>query len=313
MTDTMKAVRLHEFGGPEVLKYEDAPKPEPGAGEVLLRVKAAGVNPVDWKTREGHLEQRVKHTLPLTLGLDAAGIVEAVGPGVTTATPGDEVVAHLDAARNGAYAEYAVVKAEFVVVKPKPADFVTMASLPVAAVTAWRMLFESGHLEAGQTVLIHAASGGVGTMAVQMARWKGAHVVGTASGKNRDFVLGLGADEFIDYTATPFETVVHEADLVLDTLGGETQERSWGVLKPGGILVSIVAPPSEATAKAHGVRSAFVWGAPDRAILTKIVELVESGALEPVIAETLPLSEARRAQELGETNHTRGKIVLTVG
>jgi NADPH:quinone reductase-like Zn-dependent oxidoreductase len=309
---TMKAVRLHKFGGPDVLIYEDAPKPEVGEGEILLQVKAAGVNPVDWKTREGYLEQMMPHTLPLILGLDAAGIVEAVGPGVTQCVPGDKVVAHLTMDRDGAYAEYVIAKAEFTAPKPPFVDFVTMASLPVAAVTAWKSLFTTGGLEAGQTVLIHAASGGVGTMAVQLAKWKGARVIGTASAKNHDFVLSLGADEVIDYNAVKFEDVVKSVDVVFDTIGGDTQERSFGVLKPNGILVSIVSTPSEETAKAHGVRASHVWGLPDGPILHELVRLVASGDLKPVIATTMPLAEARRAQELGETNHTRGKIVLTV-
>lgn len=309
---TMKAVRLHEFGGLDVLVYEDAPRPEPKDGEVLLQVKAAGVNPVDWKIREGYLEQTVKHTLPLILGLDAAGVITAVGPGVTEFKPGDAVYAQLDWAHDGAYAEYAVVKVEFVVAKPISADFVTMASLPVAAVTAWKSLFETGGLEAGQTVLIHAAAGGVGTMAVQLAKGKGVRVIGTASAKNQDFVRELGADEVIDYNAVRFEEAASNVDVVLDTMGGDTQERSWGVLKPGGILISIVSPPSEETAKAHGVRGGFVSGTPDRAILVTLAELVESGALKPIIAATLPLAEARRAHELSESGHTRGKIILQV-
>jgi len=309
---TMKAVRLHQFGGPDVLVYEDAPRPEPKDGEVLLQVKAAGVNPVDWKIRAGYLEQMLHSTLPLILGLDAAGIVAAVGPGVTGFQPGDEVYAHLSWMRDGAYAEYAVVSAEFVVAKPASADFVTMASLPVAAVTAWKCLFETGGLEAGQTVLIHAAAGGVGTMAVQIAKWKGVRVIGTASAKNQEFVRELGADEVIDYNATRFEEAVSNVDVVLDAMGGDTQERSWSVLKPGGILVSIVSPPSEETARAHGVRASFVSGMPDRAILVSLAELVESGALKPITAATLPLAEARRAHELSESGHTRGKIVLQV-
>lgn len=309
---TMKAIRIHRFGGPEVLIYEEAPKPEAEEGEVLLQIKAAGVNPVDWKIRAGYLEQMMPHTLPLILGLDAAGIVEAVGPGVTQCAIGDEVVAHLTMDRDGAYAEYAVAKADFTAPKPPSANFVTLAALPVAAVTAWKSLFTVGGLEAGQTVLIHAAAGGVGTMAVQLAKWKGAKVIGTASAKNHDFVQSLGADEVIDYNAVKFEDVVQNVDVVFDTMGGDTQERSWGVLKPNGILVSIVSQPSEETAKAQGVRSAHVWGSPDGPILHELVALVASGDLKPVIATTFPLAEARRAQELGETNHTRGKIVLTV-
>lgn len=308
---TMNAVRIHEFGGPEVLKYEEAPRPEPGAGEILLEVKAVGVNPVDWKIREGVMEGEMKHTLPLILGIDAAGIVAAVGPGVSEFAPGDEVFAALDMARNGCYAEYAVIKTETVAAKPASLDFVTAAALPVAGVTAWQCLFDTADLQAGQTVLIHGASGGVGTMAVQLAHWKGARVIGTASAQNKEFLEKLGADEVIDYHATRFEDVVSGVDVVLDTQGGETQQRSWGVLKPDGILVSTVSPPGDA-ANAHGVRGEFLFAHPDTAVLTQLANLVASGDLTPIIATTLPLAEARRAQELSATGHTRGKIVLTV-
>lgn len=308
----MNAVQIHEFGGPEVLKYEEAPRPEPGAGEILLQLKAVGVNPVDWKIREGEMEGMMKHTLPLILGVDAAGIVAAVGPGVTEFAPGDEVFATLDMARNGSYAEYAVVKTETVAAKPASVDFVTAATLPVAGVTAWQCLFDSANLQAGQTVLIHGASGGVGTMAVQLAHWKGARVIGTASAQNKEFLEKLGADEVIDYHATRFEDVVSGVDVVLDTLGGDTRERSWGVLKPGGILVTTVPPPPGDAAKAHGVRGEFLFAQPGTAVLTQLAALVVSGDLTPVIATTLPLAEARRAQELSAAGHTRGKIVLTV-
>ncbi len=308
----MNAVRIHEFGGPEVLKYEEAPRPEPGAGEILLEVKAVGVNPVDWKIREGEMEDQMKHTLPLIPGIDAAGIVAAVGPGVTEFAPGDEVFAALDMARDGSYAEYAVVKTQTVAAKPASVDFVTAAALPVAGVTAWQCLFETAHLQAGQTVLIHGASGGVGTLAVQLAHWKGARVVGTASAQNKEFLQKLGADEVIDYHATRFEDVVSGVDVVLDTQGGDTQERSWGVLKPGGSLVTTVPPPPSDAAKAHGVRGEFLFAHPDTAVLAQLAALVASGDLTPIIATTLPLAEARRAQELSATGHTRGKIVLTV-
>lgn len=309
---TMKAVRLHEFGGPEVLKYEEAPRPEPGAGEILLEVRAIGVNPVDWKIREGEMEGMMKHTLPLILGIDAAGVVAAVGPGVTEFAPGDEVFAMLDMTRDGSYAEYAVVKTETVAAKPASVDFVNAAALPGVGVSAWQCLFDIADLQAGQTVLIHGASGGVGSMAVQLAHWKGARVIGTASAQNKEFLEKLGADEVIDYHATRFEDVVSGVDMVLDTQGGDTQERSWGVLKPGGILVTTVPPPPGDAAKAHSVRGEFLFAQPNTAVLTQLANLVASGDLTPVIATTLPLAEARRAQELSATGHTRGKIVLTV-
>ncbi|MGH8611429.1 MAG: NADP-dependent oxidoreductase [Gammaproteobacteria bacterium] len=202
---TMKAVRIHTYGGPDVLKYEEVPRPSPGAGEVLIRVRAAGVNPVDWKIREGYLKGRVDHSLPLVLGWDLSGVVEATGPGVTRLKAGDEVYSRPDITRDGAYAEYIVVRETEVALKPKSIDHIQAAAIPLAALTAWQSLFDAAGLSAGQTVLIHAAAGGVGSFAVQLTNWKGAHVIGTASKRNQDFVRNLGADETIDYQTTRFE------------------------------------------------------------------------------------------------------------
>ena len=310
--ETMKAIRFHTFGGPEVLLYEDAPRPQPGTGDVLVRVHAAGVNPVDWKIREGHLKQMLNHTLPLIPGWDFSGVVEAVGLGVNGLKKGDEVFSRPDIARNGAYAEHIAVRASEVAAKPKSIGHVHAAAVSLAALTAWQVLFDAAGLGARQRVLIHAAAGGVGTFAVQLAKWKGAHVIGTASKRNIEFVQELGADEIIDYERTRFEDVVREADVVFDTMGGDTQERSWQVLKKGGILVSIVAPPSAEAAAAHGVRQAFVFVLPNAAQLTRIAELVDSGTVKIIVETVMPLSEARRAQELSQAGHTRGKIVLQV-
>ncbi|MGH8760733.1 MAG: NADP-dependent oxidoreductase [Burkholderiales bacterium] len=310
--ETMKAVRIHVYGGPEVLKYEEAPRPKPGAGEVLIRVHAAGVNPVDWKIREGYFKGRVDHSLPLILGWDLSGVVEATGPGVAGLEEGEEVYSRPDIARDGADAEYIVVRETEVALKPKSIDHIHAAAIPLAALTAWQSLFDAGGLSTGQKVLIHAAAGGVGSFAVQLAKWKGAHVIGTASKRNQDFVKNLGADETIDYRTTRFEEVIHEVDVVFDTIGGETQKRSWKVLKKGGILVSIVGPPSAKEATAHGVRQASVFVQPSAAQLTELAKLVDSGKLKPIVETVLPLSEARRAHELSQTGHTRGKIVLEV-
>lgn len=310
--ETMKAVRIHVYGGPEVLKYEEAPRPKPGAGEVLIRVHAAGVNPVDWKIREGYFKGRVDHSLPLILGWDLSGVVEATGPGVAGLEEGEEVYSRPDIARDGADAEYIVVRETEVALKPKSIDHIHAAAIPLAALTAWQSLFDAGGLSTGQKVLIHAAAGGVGSFAVQLAKWKGAHVIGTASKRNQDFVKNLGANETIDYRTTRFEEVIHEVDVVFDTIGGETQKRSWKVLKKGGILVSIVGPPSAKEATAHGVRQASVFVQPSAAQLTELAKLVDSGKLKPIVETVLPLSEARRAHELSQTGHTRGKIVLEV-
>jgi len=309
---TMKAARIHTYGGPEVLKYEEAPLPKPGPGEALVRVHAAGVNPVDWKIREGYFKGRVNHSLPLILGWDLSGVVEATGSGVEGLKGDDEVYSRPDIARDGAYAEYIVVRETEVALKPKSIAHVPAAAIPLAALTAWQSLFDSARLSAGQKVLIHAAAGGVGSFAVQLAKWKGAYVIGTASSRNQDFVRKLRADETLDYQTTRLEDVVHDVDVVFDTIGGDTQKRSWKVLKKGGILVSIVGPPSAEEAAAHGVRQASVFVQPSATQLTELTKLVESGKLRPVVETVLPLSEARHAHELSQTGHTRGKIVLRV-
>ncbi|MGD0955285.1 MAG: NADP-dependent oxidoreductase [Candidatus Acidiferrales bacterium] len=309
---TMKAVRIHEYGGPEVLKYEDAPRPQPAAGEVLIRVHAAGVNPVDRGVRSGFLKERLKYTLPMIPGWDVSGVVEAVGPGVSRLKVGDAVYSRPDISRDGSYAEYMVVKESEVALKPKSIDHVTAAAVPLAALTAWQALFDAAKLSAGQTILIHGAAGGVGCFAVQFARLKGAHVIGTASQRNHEFLRSLGADEVIDYNTTKFEDVVHDADAVLDTITGDTADRSYQVLKKGGIYVSILAPPSREKAAAHGVRCAHTFVQPNVAQLDEIAKLIDSGKLKVVIEKVFPLAEAAAAQDLNSTRHTRGKIVLRV-
>lgn len=309
---TMKAVRIYDYGSSEVLVYEDAPVPAIAADEVLIRVYAAAVNPVDWKIRAGYLKDFLPHQLPLTLGWDVSGVVDAVGADVTSFQPGDEVYSRPNIARDGAYADYIAVKASEVAFKPKTVDHVHAAAVPLAGITAWHCLFEAAQLSAGQRVLIHAAAGGVGSYAVQFAHWKGAYVIGTASARNRDFLAEMGADEVIDYQTTQFEDVVAPVDVVFDTLGEEIQERSWQVIKPGGILVSIVSPPSDEQAVAHQCRSAYVFIQPRADWLTEIAQLIDAGQIKPIVETVLPLGQAAEAQQLSETGHTRGKIVLQV-
>jgi NADPH:quinone reductase-like Zn-dependent oxidoreductase len=311
-SQTMKAIRIHNYGGPEVLHYEDAPRPEPQAGEVLVRVHAAGVNPIDWKVREGHMKDFWPHKFPLILGWDLSGVVEELGTGVSRFKIGDEVYSVPDSTRNGAYADYIVVRESELALKPNSLHHIRAAALPLAAVTAWQALFDAGQLVSGQRMLIHGGSGGVGHVAVQLAKWKGAYVFATASTKNQELLRELGVDEPIDYTKQKFEDVARDVDLVLDLIGGETQERSWSVLKKGGVLVSLVQPPSVEKAQALGVRAAFVAGHPSGAQLAEIAKLIDSGELKPVIDRILPLSEARRAHELSQSGHTHGKIVLRV-
>src|ERR1700719_4693607 len=315
MSRTMKAIRIHNYGGPEVLQYEDAPRPQPQAGEVLVRVHAAGVNPIDWKVREGHMKDFWPHKFPLILGWDLSGVVEELGPGPAGAGRfkiGDEVYSIPDPTRNGAYADYIVVRESELALKPNSLHHIRAAAVPLAALTAWQSLFDTAQLQPGQRVLIHAGSGGVGHFAVQLAKWKGAYVFATASTKNQDLMRKLGVDEPIDYTQQRFEDVARNIDIVLDTLGDETQERSWSVLTKGGNLAWLAQPPSDEKAKELGGRAAFVASHPNGEQLAEIAKIIDSGKLAPVIDRILPLSEVRRAHELSQTGHTHGKIVLRV-
>lgn len=309
---TMKAVRIHEYGGPEVLKYEEAPRPTPATGELLIRVHAAGVNPVDRAIRDGRFKERIPFKLPFVPGWDVAGVVEAVGPGVSRLKPGDPVYGRTDLAREGSYAEYMVARESEIALKPKSIDFVTAAAIPLAALTAWQALFDNAKLSAGQTVLIHGAAGGVGHFAVQLAKIKGARVIATASARNHEFLRSLGADQVIDYNTTRFEDVVKDVDVVLDAITGETADRSYGVIKKGGIYVSILRPPSEEKAAAHGVRTGHTFVQANVAELDEIAKLVDSGRLKASIEKVFALAEAPAAHERNATGHTRGKIVLRV-
>lgn len=316
MTETMKAVCIHRFGGPNVLSYQDLPRPVPTADEVLIRVHAAGVNPVDWKTRSGSVPWSGSiDPFPLILGWDVSGIVEAVGRDVTGLVAGDAVYGMIrfpDPA--GTYAEYATAPAQHLLPKPAALDFLEAAALPLVSLTAWQALFEAGELEAGQTVLIHGAAGGVGHVAVQLAKSRGARVIGTARGRDSAFLDGLGIDAHVDFATTRFEDVVRNVDLVLDTLGGEVQQRSWGVLRRGGMLVSLrTTSDLEENARAYGARARHILVRPEAEHFAGINTLVESGQLKPALTAVYPLQEARRAQEQLERGPTRGKVVLRVG
>lgn len=308
----MKAIRIHQFGGPEVLHYEDVPCPAPAADEVLIRVHAAGVNPVDWKIREGRLQGRINHHLPLTPGWDVAGVIEKTGTGVTQFKAGDAVYARPDIARDGAYADYIVVHASEVALKPESLDFIHAAAVPLSALTAWQSLFEAGNLQPGQKILIHAGAGGVGHYALQLAHWKGARVITTTSARNADFVRAHGADEVIDYTTTRFEDVVRDVDMVFDTVGGEVQQRSWQTLKKGGILVSILALTVPEGSAQRGWRSAYVFVQPSAQQLALIADLVDAGTVRPHVDSVMALRDATKAHSLIQGGHARGKIVLQV-
>lgn len=309
----MKAVRIHAYGNAEVLKYEDAPIPEIAPNEVLVEVVATSVNPVDWKIREGYLQQMISYQFPLTLGWDVSGVVEAVGSKVTRFKPGDAVYSRPDIRRNGTYAEYVAIREDEIAHKPQTISHVEAATLPLAGIAAWEAIVTTAKVSAGQRVLVHAASGGVGSIAVQLAKARGAYVIATTSEKNRALVRSIGADEVIDYRVLKFEEVAREIDAVLDTIGGQVQEASWSVLKPGGILVSIISPPSEEKAKAHGVRSAFLFIQPSAAILAQLAVIVESGKLRPIVGAEFALKDIAKAHALSQSGHAVGKIALYVG
>jgi NADPH:quinone reductase-like Zn-dependent oxidoreductase len=308
----MRAVRHHSYGGSEVLVLEEVPRPQVGSDEVLIRGHAAGVNPLDWKVRAGHVKAWLKHRLPLIPGWDVSGVVEATAPDVAAFKIGDAVYGMLDFTRNGSYAEYVVARTSNLALKPNSIDPIQAAAVPLTSLTAWQALFEVAGLKSGQTVLIHAAAGGVGHFAVQLAKWKQARVIGTASAGNASFLREIGTDEVIDYRTTRFEEAVHDVDVVLDTLGGDTQQRSWKVLKKGGILVATLGISSPEAAHQHGVRGEGVMVHPNADQLTRIANMIDAGNLKPAVSTILPLAEAARAHELSQTGHVRGKIVLRV-
>jgi NADPH:quinone reductase-like Zn-dependent oxidoreductase len=298
----MRAVVIHQTGDPEVLRYEEAEAPAPGDGEVLIRVRAASVNPADWKARRGFREM----PLPAVLGHDASGTVEVSRSDAFA--EGDDV---FGMTTSGAYAELATASAAAIARKPAALSHEHAAAIPVAGSTAWQALFDRGGLMSGQTALITGAAGGVGHFAVQFAKRAGARTIGTGSTRNRDFVLGLGADEYVDYTQQDVADVVQDADVVLDTVGDDPASLV-GTVRPGGILVSIAAAPPEDAARERGARAELLIASPDPAQLAKIAALVVAGEVRVELAEVLPLTEVARAHELSETGHTRGKLVLTV-
>lgn len=312
----MKAIILDQFGGPEVLQVRDMPLPEPGPGEVRIAVYAAGVNPVDAKVRQGALYNRpqgqVKHTLPLILGWDAAGIIDAVGAYTSHFSVGEAVFVRPDIRHNGAYAEYLVVEENLVAPMPSNLSFVEAASLPLVGLTAWQALLEAGGLQEGWKVFIHGGSGGVGSLAIQLAKSYGAWVSTNASRSNLDFVRSLGADEALDY-ATEEESAYHGSfDLVLDTRGGEAGRNSYQMLRPGGILVSLISKPDEQLMEKFEVQAHYVFMQPNGEQLAAIGRLAEQGLIRPQVSQVLPLEQAQKAHEQIETGHTRGKIVLQV-
>lgn len=311
--ETMKAVRMHSYGTPEVLVMEELPRPVPKEGELLIRVCAAGINPLDWKVRTGMVKGWLQHHLPLTPGWELSGIVEAVGGDSSDFKIGDAVFGLLDFTRDGSYAEYVVTQASFLAQKPLSLAHVQAAGVPMAALTAWQALFDAAQLSHGQSVLIHGAAGGVGHLAVQLARWKGARVIGTSSARNLSFLQELGVSQGIDYHNERFEEVLHPVDVVLDTIGGDVQRRSLKVLKRSGVLVSTVGVLPEESGPESKARRIPVLVRPDATLLGRIAALIDTGGIRPVVSVVFQLPEAFKAQELSEGGHARGKIVLKVG
>ncbi len=299
----MHAVLMHETGSPDVLHLEEVERPEPGDGEVLIRVHAASVNPIDWKYRRGFVPKQ----LPAVLGNDVSGTVALSR--ADGFAEGDEVFGF---AASGGYAELATARAGMIANKPAGVSYEQAAAIPVAGLTAWQALFDRGGLERGQTALIAGAAGGVGHFAVQFAKHAGARVVGTGSSRNRDFVLGLGADEFLDYTSQEPAESVRDVDLAFDTVGGETTQSLLPTIRDGGALITIAGAPPEQAAAERGVRAESLVMSPSSQQLARIAELVAAGDVRVEIAEAIPLAEAARAHTLSESGHTRGKIILTV-
>ncbi|MFJ9244596.1 NADP-dependent oxidoreductase [Streptomyces sp. NPDC101776] len=315
-TNTMRAVRAHERGGPEQLTYESAPRPEPAPGEVLLAVRAASITSgeLDWDASwTDRLDGSGRDRTPVVPSHEVSGVVAALGPGVTELSVGDEVYGLIPFTRDGAAAEYVAVPADVLAAKPTRLDHDSAAAVPLAALTAWQGLVGHAALASGQQVLVQGGAGGVGSFAVQIAKALGARVTATALPQDREFVTRLGADRVVDYSTERFEDQVADVDVVFDAVGGETQSRSWAVLRPGGTLVSIVRPPDPGASTDATARGVFFVVEPDRAGLEAVTGLIDDGQLAPAVDRVVPLAETRAAYEALAKEHRRGKIVLHVG
>jgi NADPH:quinone reductase-like Zn-dependent oxidoreductase len=306
----MKAVVAHEYGPPEVLKFEEVPRPEPAEDEALVRVIASGVNPADPLTLSGKYAREFGTHLPLIPGYDIAGVVEKTGANITSLKAGEAVYGY--PTFGGGWADYVTVKDWEVAAKPRSLTFAEAAAVPMGALTAWQALVNVAKLHAGQTILIHGGSGGVGSFAVQIAKTRRARVIATASTENQDLLKQLGADVAVDYTRTRFEDIARDVDAVLDPVGKETLARSYGVVKKGGIVMSLVARPDPAELATHGIHGATISVHPDAGDLAEIARLIDAGKIKPILTKTLPLSEAIAVQRQAATHHTRGKIVLRI-
>jgi NADPH:quinone reductase-like Zn-dependent oxidoreductase len=307
----MKAIRIHHYGPASELTLEDVALPHYTGNDVLIRVAASGVNPIDWKIRSGFMAQAMPFPMPLTPGWECAGTVDAVGHMVSAFKPGDKVFALAEFARGGTYAEYVAVDAAQVALAPRSVSFVIAASLPMTAQAAWAAI-ESAQLQPGQQVLVHGGAGGVGSFAIQLARAKGAHVTTTVASGDIGRAKELGAGVVIDFSRTNFADQLRNMDAVIDTVGGATQDASWGVLKSGGVLVSLVQPPSPERAQAAGVRAEMVSTQGRGEVLKQIADMVDAGRLQTVPCHTFPLVDARSVHERGEARTLAGRTVLVV-
>src|SRR5712692_9771205 len=308
----MKAIVMHNYGGPGVLRFEDVPRPEPKESEILVRVVATGVNPVDGMVRAGMFAKYAKTPFPMIPGYDIAGIVEKTGTKIAKFKKGDSIYAYISLKDGGGYAAYAVATEGEASPKPKSLTYVEAAAVPVVALTAWQALVDTAKLSVGQTVLIHGGSGGVGTFAIQIAKARGAKVIATASTANQDALKQLGVDQPIDYTTTKFEDVVKDVDVVLNCVRADALGRSYGVVKKGGTIVSITDEPDQTECAKHGIRGTRLGAHPDSKVLEELTKLIEARKMTPIVSQTFPLADASKAHQQIETHHTLGKIVLKV-
>ncbi|PEB79237.1 NADP-dependent oxidoreductase [Bacillus nitratireducens] len=307
----MKAIVIDQYGNVEELQERQVPKPVVKCNEVLIRIQATSVNPVDWKIRKGDLQEKLRFSFPITLGLDVAGVIEEVGEDVDHFKIGDKVFTKPENIGKGSYAEYITVKSDLVAQMPNNISFEEAASIPLAGLTAWQSLVDYAQIKENDRVLIHAGAGGVGSFAIQIAKSFGAFVATTASSKNEEFLKSLGADLIIDYKNEKFEELLSDYNIVLDTIGGEVQEKSFQIIKSGGVLVSIVHEPLH---EVKGIRSGFLWLKPSGKQLEELTSLIQDGKIKPIISKVVPFSEqgVRESHILSESQHTRGKIVITM-
>jgi len=308
----MKAIRIHTRAGPEALVYEDAPVPEIVKGEALIKVHAAAITPTEFTWNSTFTTHDGRDRLPVVPGFEVSGTVQELVPDVSDLSVGDGVYGLLDFWRDGAAAEYVAARAADMAPKPRSLDHTHAAAVPLSGLTAWQALFDHANLSAGNSVLIHGAAGGVGTWAVQFAHWRGAHVIGTASRTKHEFLRELGADEVIDYTAVRFEDKIREMDIIVDTVGGDTLERSWKVVRRDGVLVTVAGDVPEEKVAHYGVRGVSFLVQPSRNQLNQIAQLIDAGTVRPIVEAVFPIARAREAYERGLMGHNRGKLVLQV-